>query len=178
MSDKMISKVENDNVQKQVDVNSMSKKIKILRIWLLKISKTPDIIRENMPCNGSEKMVLENSVLVTFLRQLKSKAENLVTERDALEELRTQSKEFLAQQTDVKITMFKIWSLGAACCVAIFARVIIVSSGLLLTRLLFSGAHPFLWCKGEELPPDIAAGMNFVEGPSEKQNPRIGVILV
>ncbi|RYR36480.1 hypothetical protein Ahy_A09g041444 isoform D [Arachis hypogaea] len=27
---------------------------------------------------------------------------------------------------------------------------------------------PFLWCKGEELPSDIAVGMNSVEGPSEK----------
>ncbi|XLR25554.1 hypothetical protein S83_053454 [Arachis hypogaea] len=130
MSDRLISKVENDNVQKQVDENSMSEKIKILRIGLLQISKTLDINSENTcediienqellnhihskleetqdcfftACNESEKIAIENSVLVTFLRQLKSKAENLVTERDTLdEELRTQSKEFLALQTDVK----------------------------------------------------------------------------
>ncbi|RYQ83607.1 hypothetical protein Ahy_B10g102356 [Arachis hypogaea] len=61
-----------------------------------------------------------------------------------------------------------IQSLGAACRVVVSAHVIVVGSCLLLACLLFSGAHLFLWCKGEESPPDIAAGMNFVEGLSEK----------
>ncbi|RYR36479.1 hypothetical protein Ahy_A09g041444 isoform B [Arachis hypogaea] len=36
---------------------------------------------------------------------------------------------------------FRIRSLGAACRVAVSARVVVVGSGLLLARLLFSGAH-------------------------------------
>ncbi|XLU56474.1 hypothetical protein S245_051122, partial [Arachis hypogaea] len=42
---------------------------------------------------------------------------------------------------------FRIWSLGATCRIAISARVVVVGSGLLLACLLFTGAHPFLWCK-------------------------------
>ena len=48
-------------------------------------------------------MAIENSVLVAFLGQLKLKVENLLTERDSLdEELRTQSKQFLTLQAEVQ----------------------------------------------------------------------------
>ncbi|XP_027349957.1 protein NETWORKED 1D-like isoform X2 [Abrus precatorius] len=131
MSDKLISKLENDNVQKQVDVNSLSDKIEVLRIGLLQVLKTLDInsehwcedlIEEDQELlnhihgklqetqnsfvtifNESEQVAIENSVLVTFLGQLRLKAENLLTERNALDkELRTQSKQFLALQVKVQ----------------------------------------------------------------------------
>ena len=48
-------------------------------------------------------MAIENSVLVAFLGQLKLKVENILTERDSLdEELRTQSKQFLTLQAEVQ----------------------------------------------------------------------------
>ncbi|KAK7378390.1 hypothetical protein VNO80_03829 [Phaseolus coccineus] len=131
LSDRLISKLENDNTQKQVDVNSLSEKIKILRIGLLQVLKTLDINSEpwceNMIemdqellnhihgklqetqssfvtiFNESQQVAIENSVLVTFLGQLKLKAENLLTERNSLDkELRTQSTEFLALQAEVQ----------------------------------------------------------------------------
>ncbi|TKY52652.1 NETWORKED 1D [Spatholobus suberectus] len=131
MSDQMISKLETENVQKQVDVNSLSEKIKVLRIGLLQVLKTLDINSEHF-CedvleedqmllnhiygklqerqksfdtifNESQQMTIENSVLITFLEQLKLKVENLVTQRDALdEEFRIQSKQFLALQIEVQ----------------------------------------------------------------------------
>ncbi|KAG4916116.1 hypothetical protein JHK87_053673 [Glycine soja] len=131
LSDRLVSKLENDNVQKQVDVNSLSEKIKILRIGLLQALKTLDvnseprcdgIIEEDQELlnhihgklqetqnsfvtifNESQQVAIENSVLVAFLGQLKLKAENLLTERDSLDkELRTQSKQFLALQAEVQ----------------------------------------------------------------------------
>ncbi|XP_020236241.1 protein NETWORKED 1D [Cajanus cajan] len=131
LSSILISKLENDNVQKQVDVNLLSEKIKILRIGLLQVLKTLDVnsepwcedmIEEDQELlnhihgklqetqnyfvtmfNESQQVAIENSVLVTFLGQLKLKAENLLTERDSLDkELRTQSKQFLALQEEVQ----------------------------------------------------------------------------
>jgi len=131
LSDRLISKLQNDNTQKQVDVNSLSEKIKILRIGLLQVLKTLDINSEpwceNMIemdqellnhihgklqetqssfvsiFNESQQVAIENSVLVTFLDQLKLKAENLLTERNSLDkELRTQSTQFLALQAEVQ----------------------------------------------------------------------------
>ncbi|KAG4943672.1 Protein NETWORKED 1D [Glycine max] len=123
LSDRLVSKLENDNVQKQVDVNSLSEKIKILRIGLLQALKTLDVNSEPW-CDGiieedqellnhihgklqetqnSFQVAIENSVLVAFLGQLKLKAEKLLTERDSLDkELRTQSKQFLALQAEVQ----------------------------------------------------------------------------
>ncbi|XP_061366976.1 protein NETWORKED 1D [Gastrolobium bilobum] len=131
MSDRLISKLENDNVQKQVNANLLSEKIKTLRIGLLQVLKTLDInskhwcedmIEEDQELlnhihdklqetqnscvtifNESQQVAIENSVLVTFLGQLKLKTENLLTERDALdEELKIQSKQFLALQAEVQ----------------------------------------------------------------------------
>ncbi|KAK7285309.1 hypothetical protein RJT34_20076 [Clitoria ternatea] len=136
MSDRLISKLENDNVQKQIDANSLSEKIKILRIGLFQVLKTldvdgehwcEDIIEEDQEFlnhiharlqetrssfitifNESQQVAIENSVLVAFLGQLKVKAENLLTERDTLDkELRTQSKEFLALQADIRKILMK-----------------------------------------------------------------------
>ncbi|CAJ1904064.1 unnamed protein product [Sphenostylis stenocarpa] len=131
LSDRLISKLEDDNVQKQVDVNSLSERIKILRIGLLQVLKTLDVnsepLCENMIekdqefmnhihgklqekqnsfvtiFNESQQVAIENSILVTFLGQLKLKAENLLTERNSLDkELRTQSTQFLALQAEVQ----------------------------------------------------------------------------
>ncbi|KAG5051802.1 hypothetical protein JHK87_004000 [Glycine soja] len=131
MSDKMISKLETENVQKQVDVNSLSEKIKILRIGLIQVLKTldnnsghfgEDMLEEDQMLlnhiygklqerqksfdtifNGSQQMAIENSILITFLQQLKLKVENLVTQRDTLdEEFNIQSKQFLALQIEVQ----------------------------------------------------------------------------
>ncbi|XP_061375344.1 protein NETWORKED 1D-like [Gastrolobium bilobum] len=131
MSERMISKLESENVQKQVDVNSLSEKIRILRIGLLQVLNTLDIngvhfcedmleedqmllnhihgkLQERQKSfdtifNESQQVAVENSVLITFLGQLKVKVENLVTERSTLdEEFRIQSKQFLALQTEVE----------------------------------------------------------------------------
>ncbi|KAG4982859.1 hypothetical protein JHK87_027608 [Glycine soja] len=131
MFDKMISKLETENVQKQVDVNSLSEKIKILRIGLIQVLKTldnnsghfgEDMLEEGQMLlnhiygklqerqksfdtifNGSQQMAIENSILITFLEQLKLKVKNLVTQRDTLdEEFNIQSKQFLALQTEVQ----------------------------------------------------------------------------
>ncbi|KAK7355838.1 hypothetical protein VNO80_15100 [Phaseolus coccineus] len=131
MSDRMISKLETENVQKQVDVNSLSEKIKILRIGLIQVLKTlennsghfsEDMLEEDqMLLNHTyeklqqrqksfdtifyegQKMAIENSILVTFLEQLKLKVENLVIQRDALDEqFSIQSQQFLALQIEVQ----------------------------------------------------------------------------
>ncbi|BAT85467.1 hypothetical protein LR48_Vigan50s003600 [Vigna angularis] len=131
LSDRLISKLENDNTQKQVDVNSLSEKIKILRIGLLQVLKALDVNSEpwceNMIekdqellkhvhgklqetqssfvtiFNESQQVAIENSVLVTFLGQLKLEAENLLTERNSLDkELKTQSTQFLTLQAEVQ----------------------------------------------------------------------------
>ncbi|KAK7393510.1 hypothetical protein VNO78_22068 [Psophocarpus tetragonolobus] len=131
MSDKMISKLETENVQKQVDVNSLSEKIKILRIGLIQVLKTldnngghssEDTIEEDQMLlnhiygklqerqksfdtifNESQQMAVQNSILITFLEQLKLKVETLETQRDALnKEFSIQSKQFLALQKEVQ----------------------------------------------------------------------------
>ncbi|KAG5028990.1 hypothetical protein JHK87_012504 [Glycine soja] len=106
MSDKMISKLETENVQKHVDVNSLSEKIKILRIGLIQVLKTldnnsghfgEDMLEEDQMLlnhiygklqerqksfdtifNGNQQMAIENSILIAFLEKLKLKVENLV----------------------------------------------------------------------------------------------------
>ncbi|KAK7270284.1 hypothetical protein RIF29_23313 [Crotalaria pallida] len=136
MSERMISKLETENAQKQVDVNTLSEKIRILRIGLLQVLKTLDInsdhsfedkleedqillnhiygkIQETQKSfatifNENQQLAIENSVLVTFLGQLKLKVENVVSERDALdEEFRIQSKQFLALQIEVQKVLEK-----------------------------------------------------------------------
>ncbi|KAL2320982.1 hypothetical protein Fmac_029951 [Flemingia macrophylla] len=136
LSDRLISKLESDNVQKQVDVTLLSQKIKILRIGLFQVLKTLDVnsepwcddtVEEDQELlnhihgklqetqksfvtifNESQQAAIENSVLVTFLSQLKLKAENILTERNSLDkELRTQSKQFLALQEEVQKTLEK-----------------------------------------------------------------------
>ncbi|MCH83348.1 intracellular protein transport protein USO1-like, partial [Trifolium medium] len=101
MSDSMISKLETENIQKQYDVDSLSEKIKILRIGLLQVLKTLDINGESFfedmldedqtllnhihgklqerqksfdtIFNESHHMAVENSILITFIEQLKLK---------------------------------------------------------------------------------------------------------
>nr|KYP46069.1 hypothetical protein KK1_032376 [Cajanus cajan] len=113
LSSILISKLENDNVQKQVDVNLLSEKIKILRIGLLQVLKTLDVnsepwcedmIEEDQELlnhihgklqetqnyfvtmfNESQQVAIENSVLVTFLGQLK-RFMDLSEEKSKLEE--------------------------------------------------------------------------------------------
>ncbi|KAG4921566.1 hypothetical protein JHK86_050379 [Glycine max] len=108
LSDRLVSKLENDNVQKQVDVNSLFEKIKILRIGLLQALKTLDANSEPW-CDG---IIEEDQELLNHIHGklqetqnsfLKLKVENLLTERDSLdEELRTQSKQFLTLQAEVQ----------------------------------------------------------------------------
>lgn len=136
MSDRLISKLENDNVQKQVDANLLSEKINMLRNALLQVLKTLDNNSEHLPQENvkddqkllnnvhdklqekensfvevfreNQQMAIENSVLVTFLGQLKLKTENIATEREALDgELRIQSKQYNALQEEVKKTLEK-----------------------------------------------------------------------
>ncbi|KAL5158652.1 Protein NETWORKED 1D [Glycine soja] len=128
---KCIDDLEKKNLSFLVDVNSLSKKIKILRIGLIQVLKTPDnnsghfgedmLVEDQMLLNhiygklqerqksfdtifnGSQQMAIENSILITFLEQLKLKVENLVTQRNTLdEEFNIQSKQFLALQIEVQ----------------------------------------------------------------------------
>lgn len=129
MSDRMISKLETDNIQKQVDVNSLSEKMKILRIGLFQVLKTLDnkgehfsedmldedqILLNHIHGKLQERQksfdtifienhhtAIENSVLITFLEQLKLNVEDLVMEKSALgEEFRIQSKQLMALQIE------------------------------------------------------------------------------
>ncbi|XP_047175149.1 protein NETWORKED 1D-like [Vigna umbellata] len=131
MSDRMISKLETENVEKQVDVSSLSEKIKILRVGLIQVLKTldhnsghfcEDMLEEDQMLlnkiyeklqdrqksfdtifNEGQKMAFENSILITFLEQLKLKVEDLVTQRDDLDEqFSIQSQQFLALQIEVQ----------------------------------------------------------------------------
>ncbi|KAG4949582.1 hypothetical protein JHK85_043460 [Glycine max] len=128
---KCIDDLEKKNLSFLIDVNSLSKKIKILRIGLIQVLKTPDnnsghfgedMLEEDQMLlnhiygklqerqksfdtifNGSQQMAIENSILITFLEQLKLKVENLVTQRNTLdEEFNIQSKQFLALQIEVQ----------------------------------------------------------------------------
>ncbi|KAI4349478.1 hypothetical protein L6164_010062 [Bauhinia variegata] len=131
MSERLVSKLENENLQKQVDINSLSEELRILRIGLLQVLKTLDIdsehlcedmidqdqmlvnyihgkLQETQNYNGtifieSQHLAIENSVLSAFLGQLKLKVEKLVTERDTLDErLRFQLDQFSALQAEVQ----------------------------------------------------------------------------
>ncbi|CAK8571884.1 unnamed protein product [Lathyrus sativus] len=130
MSDRMISKLETESIQKQDDVNSLAEKLKILRIGLLQVVKTlgingdhyffEDLLDEDETLlnhihgklkerqesfdtmfNENHHMVVQNSVLVSFLEQLKMKVENLEIEKGALDdESRIQSKKFMELQIE------------------------------------------------------------------------------
>ncbi|KAF7818349.1 protein NETWORKED 1D [Senna tora] len=131
MSKRKIAKLENENAENQLEMNSLSDRIKILRNGLLQVLKTLDIDSKNFSdgmtdqdqilldhiqgtlyekrnllgtiFDENQEVAIENSVLVTFLGQLKLKAEELVTERVSLdEELRIQSEQFLALQSEVQ----------------------------------------------------------------------------
>ncbi|KAL1367392.1 hypothetical protein HN51_021457 [Arachis hypogaea] len=131
LSERMISKLETENARKQGDVDSLSEKIRILRIGLLQVLKTLNTDGEHLRedtheedqmllnrihqklqdvnesfdtvFSESQQVAVENSVLVMFLGEMKQKLENLVTERDALdEEFKIQSKQFLALQIEVQ----------------------------------------------------------------------------
>lgn len=136
MSDKIISKLETENIQKQDDVDSLSDKIKILRVGLHQVLKTLDINGDNFfedmldedqtllnHIHGklkerkksfdaifkeSHHLAVENSVLITFLEQLKMTVENLVIEKGALdEESKIQSKQFTALQIEFQKALEK-----------------------------------------------------------------------
>ncbi|CAL5206989.1 unnamed protein product [Lathyrus oleraceus] len=129
MSDIMISKLETESIQKQDDVNSLSEKLKILRIGLLQVVKTlgvngdhffEDMLDEDQTLlnhihgklkerqesfdtmfNENHHMAVQNSVLVSFLEQLKMKVENLVIEKGVLDDMsRIQSKKFMELQIE------------------------------------------------------------------------------
>ncbi|KAG5003701.1 hypothetical protein JHK84_027954 [Glycine max] len=114
MSDKMISKLETENVQKQVDVlktldnNSGHFGEDMLEEGQMLLNHIYGKLQERQKSfdtifNGSQQMAIENSILITFLEQLKLKVKNLVTQRDTLdEEFNIQSKQFLALQTEVQ----------------------------------------------------------------------------
>ncbi|KAL5138027.1 Protein NETWORKED 1D [Glycine soja] len=112
MSNKMISKLETENVQKQVlktlDNNSGHFGEDMLEEGQMLLNHIYGKLQERQKSfdtifNGSQQMAIENSILITFLEQLKLKVKNLVTQRDTLdEEFNIQSKQFLALQTEVQ----------------------------------------------------------------------------
>ncbi|KAJ7977354.1 protein NETWORKED 1A-like [Quillaja saponaria] len=129
--EKVISELEHENLQKQDDVKSLSENIRILRIGLLQVLETLGIDSENLCenkieqdqmllnhiycelresqnslitiCNENQELVIEKSVLVTILEQLKQKVKILVTERHSVhEEFRNQSNQFLSLKEEAQ----------------------------------------------------------------------------
>ncbi|XP_028797779.1 protein NETWORKED 1D isoform X2 [Neltuma alba] len=131
MSEELISELKKENDQMQADMNSLCEKTRILRNGLLQVLKSLDINREHFygdiieeeqrllnpkhgklqeaqnslatEFNKSQKLAIENSVLVALLGQLEPRVQELVTERtDRDEELRNQSVQFMALQAELQ----------------------------------------------------------------------------
>lgn len=131
LSEKLISELERDNLEQQVEVKSMFEQIKKLRTGLYQVLKTLDIdahhgfddkinpdeallkhilgkLQEthnclSRSCDENQHLLIEKSVLVTLLGQLKADMVNLVTERNTLAgEFRIQSKQFSVLQTEIQ----------------------------------------------------------------------------
>ncbi|KAJ7972756.1 Protein NETWORKED 1A-like [Quillaja saponaria] len=134
MSEKVISKLEHENIQKQNNMNSLSENIRLLKIGLLQMLKTLNIDAEHpceslieqdqmllnhiyhklqesqtsfiAVCNENQQLVIEKSVLVTIIEQLKQKVENLVKERHTVDEqFRNQSEQFLELKEEAQEIM-------------------------------------------------------------------------
>lgn len=129
LSEKLIYRLENENFEQQEEMKSLVDQIKVLRVGLYQLLETLEIdadhgcetkmeqdqtLLDQITCKLKEmqisllkaleqnhQVVIENSVLVALLGQLKLEAENLATERNALdEEFRIRSEQFLVLQRE------------------------------------------------------------------------------
>lgn len=131
LSEKLISKLEHENLEQQMEVKSLYDQIKVLRVGLYRVLKTLEL--EVNPCGEDkadhdqillnhalnklqqtqryllemqdkyEKSVIENSVFVTLLGQLQHEVANLVTAKNTLDqELTHRSEQFLVLHSESK----------------------------------------------------------------------------
>ncbi|WCJ21579.1 kinase interacting (KIP1-like) family protein [Euphorbia peplus] len=129
LSEKLISELEQENLEQQVEVKSLYDQIKVLRMGLYRVLKTLELDsnqwyqgkaeQDQMLLNltllklqATQKMVselqdenqqllIENSVIVTLLGQLQREVENLVTAKNLLDhELAGRSEQYLVLQSD------------------------------------------------------------------------------
>ncbi|MBA0610378.1 hypothetical protein Godav_011238 [Gossypium davidsonii] len=149
-SEKLISELELRNSEKEMEIKSLFDRITILRMWLYQMLKALEIdvhgyddeIKQDLlviDCifGGIQKMqnshlkslddnqqfIIENSVLIGLLGQLKLEAENLATEKNSLyQELKVQSEQFLELKTslfntnaELEISRAKLKSLESSC---------------------------------------------------------------
>ncbi|MBA0825970.1 hypothetical protein Goarm_010869 [Gossypium armourianum] len=149
-SEKLISELELRNSEKEMEIKSLFDRITILRMWLYQMLKALEIdvhgyddeIKQNQlvfDCifGGIQKMhnshlkslddnqqfIIENSVLIRLLGQLKLEAENLATEKNSLhQELKVQSEQFPELKTslfntnaELEISRAKLKSLESSC---------------------------------------------------------------
>ncbi|KAB2016155.1 hypothetical protein ES319_D08G076300v1 [Gossypium barbadense] len=149
-SEKLISELELRNSEKEMEIKSLFDRITILRIWLYQMLRALEIdvhgyddeIKQYqlvIDCifGGIQKMqnshlkslddnqqfIIENSVLIGLLGQLKLEAENLATEKNSLhQELKVQSEQFLELKTslfntnaELEISRAKLKSLESSC---------------------------------------------------------------
>ncbi|XVE77818.1 hypothetical protein DITRI_Ditri13aG0093000 [Diplodiscus trichospermus] len=131
LSEKLISDLQLGNSEKQMEIKSLFDQITILRMGLYQILRTLEIdanhcyddkikqdksvldyvvgrlqemqnsLRKSLDEN--QKSIIEKSVLIELLGQLKLEAENLATEKNSLQqELKVQSEQFLELQNRAK----------------------------------------------------------------------------
>ncbi|XVF32527.1 hypothetical protein REPUB_Repub17cG0090300 [Reevesia pubescens] len=123
LSEKLVSKLELGNSEKQMEIKSLVDQITILRMGLYKMLKTLEIdaihgyddkIKQDQSVldhvfgrlqemqnslvkslDENQQYIIENSVLIALLGQLKTEADNLATEKNSLnQELKVQSEQF------------------------------------------------------------------------------------
>ncbi|MBA0762780.1 hypothetical protein Gotri_012350 [Gossypium trilobum] len=149
-SEKLISELELKNSEKEMEIKSLFDRITILRMWLYQMLKALEIdvhgyddeIKQDqlvIDCifGGIQKMqnshlkslddnqqiIIENSVLIGLLGQLKLEAENLATEKNSLhQELKVQSEQFSELKTslfntnaELEISRAKLKNLESSC---------------------------------------------------------------
>ncbi|KAF5462672.1 hypothetical protein F2P56_018660 [Juglans regia] len=131
LSEKLISELEHDNLEQQMEVKSLFGQTKKLRMGLYRVLKTLDIdvdhrfddninqdevLLSHIVCklqemqgsffrssDENQQLLIEKSVLVTLLGQLKVDAIHLVTERDTLAwEFRIQSDQLSVLQMEIQ----------------------------------------------------------------------------
>ena len=130
LSEKLISELEHENLEQQVEVKSLFEQIKKLRMGLYPVLKTLGInedrfedksnqdeaVLSHILCklqetqnslfrsdDENQQLLMEKSVLVTLLGQLKVDGANLVTERNTLaQEFRIRSEQLSMLETEIQ----------------------------------------------------------------------------
>ncbi|MBA0795659.1 hypothetical protein Gohar_006504, partial [Gossypium harknessii] len=131
-SEKLISELELRNSEKEMEIKSLFDRITILRMWLYQMLKALKIDVHGIQkmhnshlksLDDNQQFIIENSVLIGLLGQLKLEAENLATEKNSLhQELKVHSEQFLELKTslfntnaELEISRAKLKSLESSC---------------------------------------------------------------